>query len=85
MVLHLSGGGKRGGRFETMKTYILRRQNTVAQYISRQPILDLYEAVERKWGERVGMWWCKQAGLNLEGAREMAAAAVEGYEYGLEE
>ena len=36
--------------FDTMETYIRRRQKTVAQYIATRPILDLCEAVERKWG-----------------------------------
>ena len=44
-------------RFESMETYIRRRQNTSAQYIATIPILDLCEASERKLGKRVGMQW----------------------------
>ena len=43
--------------FDPMETYIFRRQNTVAQYIATQPILDLCEAAERKRGARFGVWW----------------------------
>ena len=35
------------------RTSILRRQNTVAQFIATRPILGLYEVAERPWGTRV--------------------------------
>ena len=40
-----------------------------------RPILDLCEAEERIWGEKVGMRWWEQVGLELEGARETASEA----------
>ena len=44
--------------FETMETYIRRRKNTVAQYISTQLFLGLCEATEINQGGWVGMrWW----------------------------
>ena len=46
VVVHLSGGGERGGGVEPVETYIWRRRNTVAQYISTRPILDMCEAAE---------------------------------------
>ena len=55
--------------FEPTKTYIWKRQNTVAQYIVTQLILYLCEAADRKRGERVGMRWWEYMGLELTGAR----------------
>ena len=66
--------------FETMETYIRRRQNTVAQCIATRSIMDLCEAEERKQGEWVGMRWWEQAGIDLAGTRE-TAEAVEEAEY----
>ena len=48
---------------EEMETYISRRQNTSAQYISTRPILDLCLEAERRprlWGPK--RWW-EQEGL----------------------
>ena len=59
--------------FETMENYIRRRQNKFVQYIAKKSILDLCKAVERKPGERLGVWWWKQAGIYLEGSRDTAA------------
>ena len=42
--------------FETIETYIRRRQNTFRQFIVTQPIMYLYEAAERKRGAWLGMW-----------------------------
>ena len=70
--------------FELMETYISRRQNTVAQNIVTRPILDLFEAAERKRGGWVGMRQWEQEIIELAGARETAAAA-EADEDGLEE
>ena len=52
-----------------MKTYICQRQNTSAQYIATQSILDLCEAVDIKQGALVGMLWWEQVEIELEGAR----------------
>ena len=68
--------------FEMTETYIRRRQNLVAQYIVTRTILEMCEAAERKRGARVEMRWWEQAGVDLAGAREMAAEADED---GLEE
>ena len=54
----------------------MRRQNTVAQYISIRPILDLCEESVRRPGMRFSKWRREQGGLELEEARE-AATAVE--------
>ena len=44
--------------FLKMKDYIWRRQNTVAQYIATQSLLDLHEGSERVPGALVGVqWW----------------------------
>ena len=37
-----------------VEAYVLRRQNTVMQYIATRPILDLCEAAERKRGRMGG-------------------------------
>ena len=41
--------------------------------------------VERKRGAWLGMRWCEQAGIDLEGERETAAEVEEADEYGMEE
>ena len=52
--------------FGDSRTYVTRRQNTVAQYILTQPIMDLCD-----WStQRPGVWvyrrWWEQYGLYLE-------------------
>ena len=47
----------------------------VAQYIATQPILDLCEQSTWQPGARVYCWWCKQAGIYLEGAKKRVAEA----------
>ena len=43
---------------EEVETYVLRRHNTIAQYISNLPILDIYMAEKQRPGERVTQrWW----------------------------
>ena len=64
--------------FLTMEKYIRRRQNTVAQYIATRSLLDQCEGSERAPGARVGMQWQEQAGIELAGVREAAAATAEG-------
>ena len=68
-----------------MEVYIQKRQNTVAQYISTKLLLDLCDATKRTQGARVRMWWWEQAGIKMANPREMAMAAVEADEDGLEE
>ena len=55
------------------------------QYIATQSLLDLFGAKERKQGERAGMWWWEQAGIDLTGERDMATAAVDADEDGMGE
>ena len=43
--------------FEGFGKYIMRRQNTVVQYIATQPILDLCERSDRRPGARVYRRW----------------------------
>ena len=57
-----------------IRTSILRRQNTVAQFISTQPILDLCEQATRRPGARVSRRWWEQTGIDLKGAQEKAEA-----------
>ena len=63
--------------FEEIGAYVLNRKNTVAQYIATQPILNLWEKTLRRTGAWVVMIWWHQEGLDLAGAREVAAAASE--------
>ena len=57
-----------------VRTSILWRQNTVAQFIATRPILDLYEVVERRRGTRVPWRWWEQTGIDWKLARDKAAA-----------
>ena len=59
---------------------ILRRQNTVAQFIATRPILDLCNGAVRRPGARVPRRWWEQTGVNLKGAREKSAATEEAAE-----
>ena len=68
-----------------MEDYIRQRQNTFAQYIAMQLLLDLCEAMERTPGMRVGMWWWDQSGIYLTGTREMTSAEAEAYNDGMED
>ena len=70
--------------FEAMEEYIRKNQNTVAHYIATQSLLDLCEPKERTPGERVGIRWWEQGGIELIGARETAAVVAESEENGME-
>ena len=59
-----------------IQTSILRRQNTVAQFIATRPILDLCEQATRRPGPQVSRRWWEKTGIDLKGAREKAAAAA---------
>ena len=58
-------------------TSILRRQNTVVQFIATRPILDLCEGAVRRAGAQVTRRWWEQTGINWKGAREKAEATEE--------
>ena len=46
------------------------------RYIAMQSLLALCEGSERSPEGQVGMWWWYQVGINMMGAREVAAAAA---------
>ena len=43
-------------------TYIIRRQNTVAQYIVTWPIMEMFEEADRRMGAQVSKRWWEQEG-----------------------
>ena len=53
-----------------------RRQDTVAQYIAMQPILDLCEQSTQRLGVRVSRRWWEQEGIDLEMEKERAAEST---------
>ena len=53
-----------------MRTSVLRRQNTVAQFIATRPILALCEGSERRGGTRVPQRWWEQKGIDRKLERE---------------
>ena len=55
---------------------MIRRQNTVAQYIATRPILGLCERATQRVGERVSRRWWDQEGIDLKAAKERAAEAI---------
>ena len=66
--------------FKGIITYVTRSQNTVAQYIVQQPILDLCEKSSQRPGVWVSRWWWEKDGLDLELAKKRAAAESDGEE-----
>ena len=54
---------------DNIVVYIARRQNTVAQYISTCPIMDLCLAAERKPLMRLYRQWWEQPALDIIGIR----------------
>ena len=42
---------------EGIRTYVTRRQNTIAQYISMRPIMDLCDRSARRPWAWVSRWW----------------------------
>ena len=54
---------------------VLRRQNTVAQFIATRPILGLCEVAERRRGTRVPQRWWEQSGITWKLAREKGERA----------
>ena len=69
----LAGAMKEAG-IVRIWTSILRRQNTVAQFIATRPIMDLCKGEVRRPGARVPNRWWEQTGIDWKGAREKAAA-----------
>ena len=64
------------------RTSVLRRQNTVAQFVATRPILVLCEGTERRGGIWVPQRWWEQPGIDWRLAREQnkrAEAAGETY------
>ena len=55
-------------------TSILRRQNTVAQFIATRPIKGLCEVAVRRRGTRVPRRWWEQTRIDWKAAREKAEA-----------
>ena len=72
----LAGAMKEAG-IVRIWTSILRRQNTVAQFIVTRPILDLCEKAIRWPVERVPRWWWEQTEIDWKRARERAEAVAE--------
>ena len=60
-----------------IQTSILRRQNTVAQFIATRPILGLCEGAVRRPGARIPRRWWEQTGIDWKGGREKAEATEE--------
>ena len=69
----LAGALKEAGVVRA-RTLVLRRQNTVAQFIATRPILGLCEVAERRRGTRVPQKWWEQSGIDWRLEREKAAA-----------
>ena len=63
------------------RTSVLRRQNTVAQFIATRPILGLCEVAERRQRTRVPQRWWEQSGIDWKLARENGERAAETAEH----
>ena len=60
--------------FEDIGEYILKRHNTIAQYIATRPIMDLCKKMVRRPGGWVSQrWWVKE-GIYIAGTRAQAVA-----------
>ena len=62
--------------FAEIRKSITRKQNTVAQYIAMQPILDLCDQAKQRAGARVSWRSWDQKGIDLKTAKERAADAL---------
>ena len=69
VYLPLAGVTKEAGVVRA-RTSVLRRQNTVAQFIVTRPILGLCEVAEQQQGTRVPQRWWEQPGIDWNLARE---------------
>ena len=63
--------------FKEIGVYVTRRQNTVTKYIATRPIMDLCEQSVWRPGAWVYRRWQEKEGLELEEARDWAAAATD--------
>ena len=70
----LEGAMKEAG-IVRIRTSILRRQNTVTQFIATRPILELCEKANRRPGARLARRWWEQTGIDWKGAREREEGA----------
>ena len=52
-----------------IRTSIMKRQNTVAQYIATRTLLDLCEGARAREGAKVPLRWWDQAGIHWEMAK----------------
>ena len=68
----LEGDTEEAG-FKDIWTSIKNRQNTVAQYIVTQPLMDLYEGTNHIGGARVSRRWWDQKGIDWEKAKTRVA------------
>ena len=57
------------------RTSVLRRQNTVAQFVATWPILELCEGTKRRGGTRVPQTWWEQTGIDWRLAHEKSKSA----------
>ena len=57
------------------RTLVLRKQNTVAQFLATRLILGLCEVVERRRGTRVPQRWWEKSGIDWKLAREKGERA----------
>ena len=48
-------------------TYASHPQNTVKQFITTRPIVDLCMAEKQRLGSRISKWWWEQDGVDVEG------------------
>ena len=81
VYLPLAGATKDAGIVRA-RTSVLRRQNTVAQFVATRPILVLCEGTEQRGGTWVPQRWWEQPGIDWRLAREQnerAEAAGETY------
>ena len=63
-------------RFEGIIKAVTRRQNTVVQYITTRPILNLCDQAMQRVGARVSRRWWDQEGIDLKAEKERAAEAL---------
>ena len=66
--------------FEGIGVYVTRSQNTVAQYIATQLILDLFERSARRLEAWVSWRWWEHDNLDFDQAKKRAAEELDGQE-----
>ena len=64
--------------FDEMGAYVLKRKNTVAQYIVTRTIMDPCKEMVSRSVEWVARRWWEQEGLGLADARAEYAVSVDG-------